>query len=58
MGCDFFICVRGNLKVEGMVFKEFRGLQKHSVGNECQMEKWGRRRLKAKLLVRLIESKI
>ena len=39
--CDFFICVRGNLKVEGMVEKEFRGVHKYSVGDECQMGKWG-----------------
>ena len=56
--CDFFICVRGNLKVEGMVVKEFRGVHKHSVGDECQMGKWGRRRLRARLLARLIEGKI
>ena len=40
-GCEFFICVRGNVKVEGIVVKEFRGQYKHSVGDECQMEKWG-----------------
>ena len=57
-GCDFFICVRGNLKVKGMVVKEFRGLHKHSVGDECQMRKWGRRHLRARLLARLIEGKI
>ena len=46
-GCEFFICVRGNVKFEGMVVKEFRGLHKHSVGDECEMGKWGRRRLRA-----------
>ena len=29
------------MKVEGIVVKEFRGQYKHSVGDECQMEKWG-----------------
>jgi len=56
--CDFFICVRGNLKVEGMVVKEFRGVNKHSVGDGCQMGKWRRRRLRARLLAQLIEGKI
>jgi len=56
--CEFFICVRGNLKVEGMVVKEFRGVHKHSVGDECQMGKWGTRHLRARLLARLIEGKI
>jgi len=57
-GCDFYICARGHLKVEVMTVKEFRGEHKHCVGNECQAGKWGRRRLRAKLLARLIEGKI
>jgi len=46
------------VKVEGMVVKEFRGLHKHSVGGECQMGKWGRRCLRARLVARLIKGKI
>jgi len=38
-GCDFFICVRGNVKFEGMVVKKFKGQHKHSVGDECQVGK-------------------
>ena len=57
-GCPFFICVRGHLKVDGMTVKEFRGDHKHSVGDECEIGKGGRRRLRAKLLARLIEGKI
>ena len=57
-GCEFFNCVRGNVKVKGMLVKEFRGHDKHSIGDEGQMGKWRRRRLKARLLARLIEGKI
>ena len=46
------------MKVEGMVVKEFRGLHKHNVGDECQMGKWERRCLRARLLAWLIEGKI
>ena len=56
--CQFFICVRGNRKAEGMVVKDFTAQHKHSVGDECQVGKWGRRRLRARLLARLIEGKI
>jgi len=55
---DFFICVRDNVKFEGVVVKEFRGQHKHSMGDECQAGKWGRRRLRARLLARLIEGKV
>jgi len=40
-GCDFFICVTGNVKYEGMVIKEFRGQHKYSVGDECQVGSGG-----------------
>jgi len=56
--CDFYICVREHLKVDVMTVKEFREEHKHSVGDECQAGKWGRRRLRAKLLASLIEEKI
>jgi len=56
--CQFFICARGNRKAEGMVVKDFKAQHKHSVGDECQVGKWGRRRLRARLLARLIEGKI
>ena len=57
-GCPFFICVRGHLKVDGMTVKEFSGDHKHSVGDECEVGKGGKRRLRVKLLACLIEGKI
>ena len=57
-GCPFFMCVIGHLKVDGLTVKDFRGEHKHSVGDACEMEKGGKRRLKAKLLTRLVEGKI
>jgi len=57
-GCPFFICIRRHLKVDGMTVKEFRGDHKHTVGDECEMGKRGRRRLRVKLLASLIEGKI
>jgi len=34
-GCDFYVCARNNLKVEGVVVKEFRGKHNHSITDEC-----------------------
>ena len=57
-GCPFYICVRGNLKMDGMYVKEFVGARIHSVGDECKMGKWGGRRMRANLLGTLIEEKL
>lgn len=57
-GCNFYIYVRGHLKFDGMTVKEFRGQQEYSVGDRCQMGRWGKRRLRAKLLARMIECQI
>ena len=40
------------------VWKEFEPGHVHSVGAECQMGKWGRRRMRASLLSTLIEGKV
>lgn len=57
-GCGFYICVRGHLKRGGMYVKEFELGHVHSVGAECQMGKWGRRRMQASLLGTLIEGNV
>ena len=57
-GCVFYICVRGHLKRDGMYVKEFKLGHVHSVGAECRMGKWGRRRLRASLLGTLIKGKV
>lgn len=55
-GCNFYICVRGHLKVDGKTMKKFRGQHQHIVGDQCQMGRWGKRRLRAKLLARMINE--
>jgi len=44
--------------MDGMIVKDFRGKHVHSVGKQCQMGRWGRRRMRAKLLVRVIDGKV
>ena len=48
--CPFYMCIRGHRKMDGMIVKDFTGEHVHSVGVQCQMGKWGRRRMRAKLL--------
>jgi len=57
-GCEFYICIRGHRKIDRMIVKEFRGVHVHTVGEQCQMGRWGRRMMKAKLLSRLIDGKV
>ena len=57
-GCGFYICVRGHLKRSGLYVKEFVAGHVHSVGGECEMGKWCRRRMRASLLGSLIEGKV
>jgi len=38
-GFDFYICVMGHLKVNGITVKEFREQHKYSIGDECQVGK-------------------
>jgi len=56
--CPFYICVRRKVKMDRMYVKEFVGQHVHSVGDECMMGKWGGRRMRANLLVNLIEEKV
>ena len=42
-GCHVHICVRENVKVEGMVVKDFSGEHRHSVRDQCQMSDGGKR---------------
>ena len=56
--CHFYICVRGHVKVDGMIVEDFRGKHKHSVGDQCKMREGRKRKLRAKLLARLIDGKI
>jgi len=37
-GCDYYICVRGNLDMDGMIVKEFGGDHLHNVSEQCQMD--------------------
>ena len=57
-GCNFYICVRGHLQIDGMIVKEFRSEHVHNVGEQCQMGRWEKRMMRAKLLSRLIEGKV
>jgi len=50
--------VRGHLKRSGLYVKEFVAGHVHSVGAECEMGKWARRRMRASLLGSLIEGKV
>ena len=34
-GCDFYIFVKGHLKVNGMIPKDFKGQHKHSTRDRC-----------------------
>jgi len=52
------MCVRGHWKMDGMTVKDFIGEHVHSVGVQCQMGRWGRRRVRAKLLARVIDGKV
>ena len=44
--------------MDGMVVKNFRGVHVCTVGGQCQMGKWGRRMMRAKLLSHLIDGKV
>jgi len=57
-GCEFYICVMGHLKMDGMVLKDFRWVHVHTVGEQCQMGRWGKRMMRAKLLPHLIDGKV
>jgi len=57
-GCGFYICVRGHVKMDGMVIKDFVSEHVHTVGEQCQMGRWGKRMMRAKLLARLIDWKV
>jgi len=34
-GCNFYICVRGHLQIDGMIVKEFKSEHVHNVGEQC-----------------------
>ena len=57
-GCRFYICVRANVKVEGVIVKDFSGQHRHSVGDQCQIGEGGKRKMRATLLAQLIDGKI
>jgi len=48
----------GGKNTNVMYLKNYNGQHKHNVGKMCQMGVWGRRRVRAELLVQLIEGKI
>ena len=54
----FYICVRGGKNTPLMLLKIFRGQHVHSVGEQCHMGIWGRRRVRAELLMHLIKGKV
>ena len=57
-GCPFHICLRGHRNMDGMIVKDFVGEHVHSIGEQCKMGRWGRRRMRAKLLARVIDGKV
>jgi len=44
--------------MDGMVVKDFRLEHVHTMEEQCQMDRWGKRVTRAKLLSRLIDGKV
>jgi len=53
-----FACVRGANNRDGMIVMEFKGKNAHSVGDQCQMRRWGKRNVGCELIGPLIDSKV
>jgi len=47
-GCHFHICVRGHVKVEGMIVKDFSRQHRYSVGDQSKIGEGGKRKIRAK----------
>ena len=50
--------MRGHIKQQGMFAKEFVHGHMHSVKEQCQMGKWGKRRMRANQIDSLIKGKV
>ena len=57
-GCEFYICVSGHVQMDGIVVKDFKIEHVHTVGEQYQMGRWGKRMMRAKLLLQLIDGKV
>jgi len=44
--------------MDGMVVKDFVSEHGHTVGEQCQIGRWGKRMMRAKLLAQLINGKV
>jgi len=52
------MCVRGGKNTNAMYLKDYNGQRKYSAEEMCQMGVWGRRSVRAELLMQLIKGKV